>query len=152
MPLEEIHTISQWEGAQLNSAKQILADEATALLHGRDCLTTIHATAATLFGSGGGGGDLESLPKISISKTTTSTADSSNSSSQVITTVVDLLLKAEFATSKSEARRLIKAGGARINDIKIDSDTATVSVTDFDDKGRLKLSSGKKNHVVIVLT
>ena len=62
-----------------------------------------------------------------------------------------MLVLAEFATTKSEARRLIKNGGARINDVKVDNDTATVSKTDFDELGRLKLSSGKKNHVVVVL-
>jgi tyrosyl-tRNA synthetase len=66
--------------------------------------------------------------------------------------VVDLLVKAQMATSKNAARRLIKNGGARINDQKVTSDTVILSQQDFDEKGRLKLSSGKKNHVVLVLT
>lgn len=134
--------MAEWEGAQLNQAKTLLADEATKLLHGEECLADIHKTAATLFGSGGGSADLESLPKITISIGT----DSAN-----VATVVELLIKAEFAATKSEAKRLIKNGGARINDIKIDVDTAFVSKADFDQQGRLKLSSGKKNHVVVVL-
>ena len=134
--------MAQWEGAQLNQAKALLADETTKLLHGEACLADIHKTVATLFGSGGGSSDLESLPKIEIS---------SGADSNTIATVVELLIKAEFAATKSEARRLIKNGGARVNDIKIDVDTATVSKADFDEQGRLKLSSGKKNHVVVVL-
>jgi tyrosyl-tRNA synthetase len=65
-------------------------------------------------------------------------------------TAIDLLLKASFASSKSEAKRLIKAGGARINDQKVTDDSTLISQTDFID-GKLKLSSGKKTHCVIVL-
>eukprot|EP00596_Hydrurales_sp_CCMP1899_P008607 CAMPEP_0119034688 /NCGR_PEP_ID=MMETSP1177-20130426/1704_1 /TAXON_ID=2985 /ORGANISM="Ochromonas sp, Strain CCMP1899" /LENGTH=358 /DNA_ID=CAMNT_0006992321 /DNA_START=479 /DNA_END=1552 /DNA_ORIENTATION=- len=134
--LEKIKEIEGWEGSQLNAAKILLADEATRLLHGDDCLTQIHATTESLFASGGAG-DLDSLPKFEIEDITSITA-------------IDLLLKASFASSKSEAKRLIKAGGARINDQKVSDDTTLISPTDFID-GKLKLSSGKKTHCVIVL-
>jgi tyrosyl-tRNA synthetase len=141
--MEDIQAMSSWEGAQLNEAKTLLADEATRLLHGDACLSAIHTTAMSLFGSGSSSSsssDLESLPQIPIAPG----ADSMS--------VVDLLVKAQMATSKNAARRLIKNGGARINDQKVTSDTVILSQQDFDEKGRLKLSSGKKNHVVLVLT
>lgn len=133
--------MSTWEGSQLNVAKQRLADETTRLLHGQACLPAIHATAASLFGAGGSA-DLDSLPRVSIS----SLADGPP------VTVVELLMKASMAASKSEARRLIKAGGARVNDQKVEDDAAVIAANDFDERGRLKLSSGKKNHVLVVLT
>ena len=57
-----------------------------------------------------------------------------------------------MATSKSEAKRLIKAGGARINDDKVVDENMGVTMTNFDGEGKLKLSSGKKKHALIVLT
>jgi tyrosyl-tRNA synthetase len=141
VPLTEINKMAKWEGAQLNAAKQILADEATKLLHGSDCLPTIHATAASLFGSAGKA-DMDSLPKVTLPRAIDSAEPIS---------VVELLVKAELVTSKSEAKRLIKNGGAKINDQKVDSDAAVIAASDFDDKGRLKLSSGKKTHVLVVL-
>lgn len=102
-------------------------------------MPTIHATAATLFSSGGGS-NLDSLEKFEVS----------SAASGGSLTVVDLLITAAMASSKGEARRLIKGGGARVNDVKVDDEAAIVSEVDFDAQGRLKLSSGKKKHVVIV--
>jgi tyrosyl-tRNA synthetase len=65
--------------------------------------------------------------------------------------VYELLLKADMATSKSEARRLIKQGGAKVNDEKVVDELYDVTVDSFDDQGKLKLSSGKKKHVIVLL-
>eukprot|EP01041_Mallomonas_annulata_P011810 gene11810-24741_t len=112
IPLEEINKMKSWEGSALNEAKKILADAATTMLHGPDCLPKIHATVQSLYGGNGAdGNDLDSLPTI------------------------------------SEAKRLIKGGGARINGEKVDDELFTVTSKDFDENGRLKLSSGKKKHV-----
>ena len=135
--LEELAEIEKWEGSQLNAAKVLLADEATKLLHGEACLDQIHSTVNSLFATGGGGSDLESLPKVYVDE------DSA--------TVVDLLVKAGMSTSKGEAKRLIKGGGAKINDEKVTSEAAVVSLSDFGSDRRLKLSSGKKSHCLIVL-
>ena len=62
-----------------------------------------------------------------------------------------MLIKAEYAKSKGEARRMIKGGGARINDIKVEDETATISADDFDELGRVKVSSGKKKHSLVLL-
>lgn len=142
--------------------KVILADEATKLLHGPDCLASIHATVKSLF-SAGEGDHLESLPKIIIratdirvmessdQRTTTRDADNGHSSSSVRGVyVVDLLVQAEMAASKGEARRLIKGGGAKVNDVKVVDEYAFVSRVDADDQGRIKLSSGKKKHALVL--
>ena len=136
---EELKEIEKWEGSQLNAAKVLLADEATKLLHGEECLDQIHSTVASLFSGGGGSGgaDLESLPKVYVDEDSLS--------------VVDLLVKAGMSTSKSEAKRLIKGGGARVNDEKVTSEAAVVSLSDFGDARSLKLSSGKKSHCLVML-
>ena len=141
--LSEINVIAGWEGAELNKAKVLLADEATKLLHGEACLKQIHATVQTLF-AGAEGSDLSSLPKVLLSA-----AEGASLSAGGIT-VVDLLAKASMAASKGEAKRLIKGGGARINDEKV-TDGALVTTVDFDGYGRLKLSSGKKTHCLVIL-
>ena len=146
IPMEQIREMESWEGAQLNAAKVILADEATRMLHGAECLDVIKATAKTLFG-GGGDGDLESLPKIALSP-----EESTSLLQEGKLSVVDILIKSQFASSKAEARRLINGGGARINNIKVDDENAVVKEDFFDAEGRLKLSSGKKKHVLVVKT
>jgi tyrosyl-tRNA synthetase len=142
LDIEEINAMANWEGQELNQAKIILADEATKLLHGKECLPTIHATTQSLFGSSKGG-DLDSLPKIDIDLK----ADNNGEDSGI--TILDLLLRSKFASSKAEARRLISGGGARINDAQITDEKRVVTCEDFDDQGRMKLSSGKKKHIVI---
>ena len=139
LPLARINDMAQWEGAELNAAKKVLADEATTLLHGAGCLPAIHATAASLFsdsGSGRRGGDLDSLPSFA---------------GAVGDSVVELLATSGLASSKAEAKRLIKAGGARVNGEKVANMDVVLVDDDFGSDGRLKLSSGKKNHVVIHL-
>jgi tyrosyl-tRNA synthetase len=65
--------------------------------------------------------------------------------------VVDLLVKAGMAKSKGEARRLISNGGARVNDVKVSDEAAVVTASDFNAEKKLKLSTGKKKHVVIAI-
>ena len=135
--LEELSKIEKWEGSELNAAKILLADEATRLLHGDECLVQIHATVDSLFAGGSGGSDLESLPKVFVDSDSVS--------------VVDLLVLAGMSASKGEAKRLIKGGGARVNDEKVTAESAVVSTSDFGTDRRLKLSSGKKSHCLVVL-
>ncbi len=144
VPLDQIKKFEHLEGSELNDVKVLLADEATKLLHGEECLKDIHATVKTLF-SRSGGDDLESLPKIQLTeKDFTKDAGSS-------IPVFEILVLAEMTSSKAEARRLIKKGGAKINDVKIDDEYAVVNKKDFDHSGRLKVSSGKKKHAVVLL-
>ena len=133
-----------WEGADLNQAKILLADEATKLLHGEECLSSIHETVQSLF-SAGGGSNLDSLPKVTLD------GDYSDKIAKGVLLVVDLVLKAELAPSKNEAKKLIRNGGIRVNDAKVVDEFAIVSTADFDSDKRLKLSAGKKKHILVVM-
>lgn len=142
--MDEINEMEKWEGSQLNAAKIRLADETTSMLHGKDCLAEIHKTIETLF-SKGGSGNLDSLEKISLDSETSSLIKEG-------IPVVDILIKANMAKSKGEARRFIQGGGAKVNDEKVSDENAVVKEADFNADGQLKLSSGKKKHVLIVLS
>lgn len=142
--LEQIREYEKLDGAALNDVKVVLADEATKLLHGADCLPEIHATIKSLF-SKSGGEDLSSLPQISLS-----VVDLQPKEDGPAILVADLLVKADMTASKGEARRLIKAGGVRVQDEKVSDEYAFVKQSDFDSSGRLKLSSGKKKHAVVL--
>ena len=68
LPLEEIGELEKLQGADINKAKIVLADEATAMLHGRECLSQIHDTINTMFvGDGGGAASTEALPRVFVS-------------------------------------------------------------------------------------
>jgi len=145
LPLERIREMEKWQGSQLNAAKVILADEATRLLHGEACLAGIHAAVNALFASKGGLESLSSLAQVPLENA------QEEKLQQNTLSVVDLLVHAQLADSKSEARRMIKAGAARINDVKVDNEDAKLGIIDFGKEYRLKLSSGKKKHVLVVL-
>lgn len=120
----------------------VLADETTRLLHGAGVLDSIKETAAQLFKTDGAaaGGGLEDLPSVSLGRAELDGG----------VPVVELFTKLGFAKSKSEVRRLIQGGGARLNDEKIGDDTLVVTAEQFTD-GQLKVSSGKKKHGLIKL-
>ena len=144
VPLSQIQERERLEGSALNDVKVVLADEATKLLHGPDCLQDIHATVQNLFGRQGGD-DLQSLPKVVLE------ANAFNQEEGKAIYVYDALVRANMTTSKAEARRLIKAGGVRLNDQKVTDEYALLHQSDFAvQDGKLKLSSGKKKHALIV--
>ena len=123
------------DAAAINAAKRRLADECTTLLHGPDVLPDIHKTVDDLFSKKGSSvANSASLPRVALAEDTVS--------------VVDALIQAGFAKSKSEARRLIQGGGARLDDAKVEDVEATVSLTAGVD---VKLSSGKKKHAILEL-
>lgn len=144
LPLEEIAELGKLAGADINKAKVVLADEATALLHGRDCLPTIHETIQQMFsGKGkGGGGSTESLPRIFV------TADEVDGDG---VRFADLFLKLGLAQSKKDARRLIQGGGARLEDVKIEDENGALTSADFDGKTEATLRAGKKRAGVVEL-
>ena len=150
--MERIVEFQKLSGAELNSVKVVLADEATRLLHGADCLPGIHQAVQSLFTAQASSSEsnvdgtssaneLESLMQVALSHEEFSTGQVS---------VVEMLVKSGFAASKNAARRLISQGGAQVNGVKVESDLAVVTATDFDAHGRLKLSGSKKKHVVMV--
>ena len=136
MPMEEIAKLESLEGAELNEAKKILATEATALARGRDTATKALDTATRAFEQGGSAG----LPTKEIEK---SLIDNGYA-------VIDAMVDVGFAASKSEARRLIKGGGVKINDKAIPDDKVILSGAHVNDN-QIKLSVGKKKHYLLKL-
>lgn len=156
--MSQIAEYEKLSGGELNAVKVVLADAATALLHGEDCLEGIHAAARSLFVStsavsdsslAGASADLDSLVKVQLCAEDLQGYPEGGVPEGEIQ-VIELLRKAGFANTKSEARRLIELGGARVNNVKVSDLKATVSMVDFGPDGRLKLSGSKKKHVLIM--
>ena len=136
LPASEIARLEALEESEINEAKKILANEATKMCHGTDAADAAAATARRTFEDGAVG---DQLPTIEISRHELDTGFAA----------FDMLHRAGLATSKSEARRLIKAGGARLNDIVIGEETQTVGTADLDADDLIKLSAGKKRHALV---
>jgi tyrosyl-tRNA synthetase len=136
LPLDEIARLETLRDSEINEAKEVLATEVTALCHGREAAEEATKTAQAVFGEGG---DAEGLPQIAVEHDALVRG----------MPVFELFVRAGLATSNSEARRLIKSGGARLNDAVIVSETQPVSLTDLGDAGQVKLSAGRKRHVLV---
>lgn len=133
LPMDEVRRLGALEGAEINEAKKILANEATALLHGREAADSAAATAQKTFEQGGLGGD---LPTIDLAASEVAGA-----------AMVDQFIAAGLCSSKGEARRHIKAGALKINDAPVKEERA-LNADDIRD-GSVKLSIGKKKHAII---
>jgi len=147
LEIDEIEALDLTQAPAINAAKRKLADHATTLAHGAHVLPEIHATVDTLFACASSNfNDATSLPRLELSKQ----VDFQDTDAIL---VVDLLTRLDFAQSKSQAKRLIQGGGARIQDKKVSDVFATVALTDLQDAPdqTLKLSSGKKKHGLICL-
>ncbi len=131
LPLEEIDKMNDWEGSQLNTAKEILAFELTKLVHGEDEALKAQTAAKALFGAGG---DLDHMPKTVLTE-----ADFADSSISVI----DAMLKAGVIKSRGEGRRLIEQGGVSLDDEKVTDFAAVIPASAFE-KGHVILKKGKK--------
>eukprot|EP00904_Undaria_pinnatifida_P005918 jgi/Undpi1/2456/HiC_scaffold_13.g05836.m1 len=140
LPMDEVHKLEKLTGAGINEAKIVLADEATKLLHGGECLKEIHQTIKQLF-VGGGGGSNAALPRAKM--------ESAEAEAGIV--VVDLFIRLELAKTKSEVRRLIKGGGAKLNGEKIVDEGFVVDRSTFDGGQEFKLSSGKKKHGIVFM-
>jgi len=136
LPLDEIARLAALQGAEINEAKKALATEATALVHGRDAAENAAATARKTFEEGA---LALSLPTIAIG------AEEIAAGLGVLTAFV----KAGLVPSTGEARRQIKSGGLRINDSPVTDERATIGEGDFEKEGVVKLSLGKKKHVLL---
>lgn len=153
LPLSEIKGMEMWKGADVNKAKRVLADEATALLHGRECLKGIHDTIDNMFGGGGGGGgDGDGMASTEgLTRTYVSDADLESGGGGGGVKVVDLFVQLGLASSKKEARRLIQGGGAKMNEEKITDENAILDKTTFGSKNEVTLRAGKKRAGVVEL-
>lgn len=136
MPLEDIAKLESLEGAELNQAKVLLANEATTLAHGAEAAAEAEATAKRTFEQGGAG---DNLPTVEISGQELENGVS----------LINLLREAGLSSSNGEARRLIKGGGAKVNDEKAADENVMVSNSDLNDDGVIKLSAGKKRHAIV---
>tara|TARA_B100000674_G_scaffold391484_1_gene335511 strand:+ start:25 stop:1269 length:1245 start_codon:yes stop_codon:yes gene_type:complete len=136
LPMTEVQRLGTLRGAEINDAKVILADEATRLCHGKEAAEKAKATAQTTFKDRGMS---DGLHQVSI--TTESAAELS---------VIAALTMVGFAKSNGDARRLIRGGGARVNDSSISDENTVISQADFN-FGKVKISAGKKRHAVIII-
>ena len=134
----ELNKIEKLKNENINKLKIILANEATSLLHGKPAAAKAEKTAKNTFEKRSIGDD---LPVININKN-----DISNGLN-----IVDLVITANLLNSKSEVRRTIKNKGIKLNNITVEDDKLNVSIDSFDNKKMLKLSHGKKNHVILKL-
>ncbi|HIQ17798.1 MAG TPA: tyrosine--tRNA ligase [Novosphingobium capsulatum] len=127
VPLDEITRLEALEGSEINAAKEVLANEVTALIRGREAAEAAKATAQATFAGGGLGQDLP----------THEVADGAIG-------VIDALLALGFATSRGEAKRLIAGGGARLDGEPLRDEAAVITVAQ-----ERRLSSGKKKHGIL---
>ena len=131
LPLEQIDEMDQWEGSQLNKAKEILAYELTALVHGKEEAEKAQAAAKALFA---GGGDRSSMP-------TTTLCQDDFCEGKI--GLLDLLVKCGLCPSKGEARRLVQQGGVSVNDTKVTDVNAQFCCQDCGADGAI-IKKGKK--------
>jgi tyrosyl-tRNA synthetase len=136
LPLDEIARLEALQGQEINEAKKILATEITTLAHGKAAAELAAETARRTFEEGV---KAEALPTIDLPRARLAAGIAA----------FELLHEAGLVESRNEARKLIKGGGGRLNDRPIDADTATVGERDLDASGTLKLSAGRKRHVLV---
>ena len=137
LPLEQIDEMDKWEGAQLNTAKEILAFELTQMVHGTEEAEKAQAAAKALFAQGGVS---ENMP------TSEFTAEELGEGIAIL----DLMVKTKLAPSKGEARRLVQQGGVMVNDEKITAFDRTFTAQDIQ-AGDFVIKKGKKTfHRVVV--
>ena len=160
LPLDEIARMEALEGAEINEAKAILATEATALCHGREAAEAAAETAKRAFaGSAGRSTGFTDLPPTTVElgkPEATATLDVGLPAIEIPQSrlaegvlVYELLRMADLAKSNSEARRLIRGGGARVNDERFTDETGTVGSDRLTPEGTIKLSAGRKRHALV---
>ena len=138
LPLEEIDAMESWEGAQLNQAKEILAFELTKLVHGEEEANKAKEASHALFA---GGGDSAHMPTLELTA-----ADFADGDLDILA----LLVKAELAPSRSDARRAVQQGGVSVADEKITDIQTTYNADSFGADG-LVVKRGKKKFVKIIV-
>jgi tyrosyl-tRNA synthetase len=136
LPLDEIERLSALKGSDINEAKKILATQATALVHGRDAADEAAATARTTFEEGGVGITLPTIevPRAELKKGVP---------------VLNAFVRAGLAASNGEVRRAIANNAVVVNDKRVTSEKAIIGETDVTADGVVKLSLGRKRHVLL---
>ncbi len=136
LPEDEIGRLEALEGAGINEAKKVLADEATKLCRGAEAAEAAAETARQTFEEGKLGAE---LPSIEVPRAELAGG----------VALFELMRRAGLAESNGAARRLIKGGGARLNDAVIGDETRQVGPGDLNSEGVVKLSAGKKRHALV---
>jgi tyrosyl-tRNA synthetase len=136
LPLDEVGRLARLKGQELNEAKKILATEATALLHGCAAAEQAAETARRTFEEGA---LAETLPTVEIA----------SGKFEPALSVLDAALHVGLVSSKSEARRQIKGGGLRVNDVAVADEQLVLTPRDLTPEGVIKLSLGRKRHVLL---
>jgi tyrosyl-tRNA synthetase len=131
LPLDEIARLEALRGSEINEAKKILANEATAMLHGRTDADEAAETARKTFEEGV---SAEGLPTVDL---------------ELPAGILQACVAAGFAKSNGEARRSIQGGGIRVNDVAVSNEKLMLDASMLNSEGVMKLSSGKKKHVLI---
>ena len=133
LPLEQIDEMDKWQGAELNRAKEILAYELTALVHGKEEAKKAEETAKALFSSGG---SMDNMPATEL--TESDFADGA-------VTILDLLIKCKVVPSKGEARRNVEQGGVEVNGEKVTSFGTSFTPEQLKGDG-IVIKKGKKTY------
>jgi tyrosyl-tRNA synthetase len=145
LPLDEIERLEALEGAELNEAKKILANEATKLCRGEESARATAEAARAMY-------EVQARDELTLTLTEHASVlistDVPRADLESGIGVVELFRRSGLAASKGEARRLIRGGGARLNDAKV-SDEEMVVTSDRLIHGQLKLSAGKKRHALV---
>jgi len=136
LPLAEIMKLAALQGAEINEAKKVLATEATALVHGRENAEGAAETARKTFEEGA---LAESLPTIEVSRAEVGAGIG----------VLAAFVTAGLVKSNGEARRQIQGGGLRVNDTAVKDEKAMLGASDVSPEGVIKLSLGRKRHVLL---
>lgn len=136
LSLDEIARLAALGGAEINEAKKILATEATAVVHGREAAEAAAETARQTFEAGV---LAETLPTVEVAA----------SEIEAGIGALALFVRAGLVASNGEARRQIKGGGLRINDVALDDEKAVIDTASLTTEGVVKLSLGRKKHVLV---
>jgi tyrosyl-tRNA synthetase len=136
LPLDEIERLGALRGSDINEAKKALATEATALVHGPEAAERAATTARTTFEEGGIGA---TLPSIEVPRAELKARIS----------VLNAFVRAGLATSNGEVRRAIANNAIMVNDARVSSEKATIGEADVTADGVVKLSLGRKRHVLL---
>ena len=138
LPLEQIDEMDKWEGSQLNRAKEILAYELTALVHGEEEAKKAEESAKALFGAGGNNANMPT--------STLTDADFENGNINVLS----MLVATGLCPSRGEARRLVQQGGVTIDDVKVASIDESLARERFEGEGIIVRKGKKVYHRVKV--
>ncbi len=136
MPLDEVKRLAALGGSEINEAKKVLATEITALLHGRAAADQAAETARKTFEEGSVADD---LPTVTVPQAALDGGVG----------ILSLFVTAGLAASNGEARRHVQGGAVRVNDRPVSDERMQITAADIADNGAIKLSLGKKKHVLV---